>query len=244
MREYLRTDCQRCHPFILERRVSFFSGQVLAVCNQGGFQKPLQPSSSSSLFPFTPSDILEPLFDGPCPYSSLAYFSVYLRMFSYVYFFQSVPRRRRLRTHTRTNMHTRHMHFCFLPQRNHRRAQVSRVLSWSVSQPAWSCSFHRGAAQCTCWHWNPLLLPRASPRPIRSLPGKEGGGAAPKTRVPRERRRSTVSHFDPMSGSIKSQLLKEARRQGKSDERKGDPTATRPRGPQRSLVACQFSAHA
>lgn len=45
----------------------------------------------SSLFPFTPSDILEPLFDGLCLYLSLAYFSAYLRMFSYVYFYQSVP---------------------------------------------------------------------------------------------------------------------------------------------------------
>lgn len=77
---------QRCHPFILERQVSLFSGQALAVCSQGGFQ-PL----SSSLLPFTPSDILEPLFDGPCLYLNIAYFSVYLRMFSYVYFFQSVP---------------------------------------------------------------------------------------------------------------------------------------------------------
>ena len=67
---------------------------------------------------------------------------------------------------------------------------------------------------------------------------------APKTRVPRERRRSTVSHFDPMSGSIKSQLLKEARRQGKSDDRKGDPNATRLRGLQQSLGARQYSAHA
>lgn len=84
-----------------------------------------------SLFPFTPSDILEPLFDGLCFYLNLAYFSAYLRMFRYVYFYQSVPCCR-LRTYRRNAL--RHTYFCFLSQRNRCRVQKSHVLSVCHSQ--------------------------------------------------------------------------------------------------------------
>lgn len=160
-----------------------------AVCNQGGFQKPLQPSSPS--FPFTPSDILEQLFDGPCLYLNLAYLSMYLRMFSYVYFYQSVPRWC-LRTHAHTNMHLDTCTFV-LPQRNHCRVQTSHVLSQSVSQPVLSSSFHQGTAQCTCCCWNPQLHHSVSITPIRSLPGGGGWRCGSKNkRIPGSGRKEKV----------------------------------------------------
>lgn len=230
---------QRCHPFILERQVSLFSGQALAVCSQGGFQ-PL----SSSLLPFTPSDILEPLFDGPCLYLNIAYFSVYLRMFSYVYFFQSVPC---CRLHTQRQIGTQtHIVFFsfFLLQRNHCGVQTSHGFSRSVSQPVLTCSFHQGTVQCTCWRWNPPVHPRVSISLIRSLPGEEGGGVAPKTSVPRLWERGEGPVYPTLiwcEEVLRCSSWKSLEDKAIAKKMKGDLTTIRPQGPEWSLSTWQFS---
>lgn len=178
--------------FLLERQVSFFLGQAFAVCSQGGFQP-----TSFSLFPFTPSDILEPLFDGLCLYFNIAYFSVYLRMFSYVYFLQSVPC---CRLHTQTNRHSDTHSFSFiLLQRNHCRVQTSHGLSRRVSQSVLTIAvfitplYNVGVGTKT-YPWTP----ESALAWLDHCRGKRVAVQLQKQVHPGERRRSGVSHFDLM----------------------------------------------
>lgn len=107
---------RRC-SFILKRQVCLFLGQALSCCTQPGLQRSSSPFSLLLFFPFFHNDILEPPFDAPRPHLNIAYSAVYLRMFSYVYFLQSVPHRR---PHTRrqTGAQTRTVHLFFSPSKD------------------------------------------------------------------------------------------------------------------------------
>lgn len=145
-------------------------------------------------FPVFHNDIQEPPFDGPRPHLNIAYFAMYLRMFSYVYFLQSVPLPPpppHTQTNRRTDVHSSSVLFSFkgltagVPTtRGLSKSVARRALAWLGVVTGELHNVHAGTGTHPC-------APASAVSQIRSLPvGRRWCGSKNKlTRSPERKRK-------------------------------------------------------